>query len=403
MRRACLLSVSILMLSACRRSAEPTATRPTPAPPAATASHDVTAPAAALPDLAPVAAALPHFVPSDIPRIDVHTHIEPGSLGKAIALMRAHGIVHIVNLSGGSPGGDGLEDSLAEAAQVGHTSVFVNPDFREIKRGPGYGARMAAKIAQARALGARGVKITKGLGLGYPNGHGGLLAVDDRGLDPLFEEAGKQGMPIAIHTGDPKAFWKPPTPDNERFDELSVHPGWSFFRAPVTWEQLYAQFEQRVARHPKTIFIGVHFGNDPEDPVRVAQMLTRHRNLFVDTAARIPEIGRVDANHDAGRMRAFFERWSDRILFGTDTGVGSGPEDLMLGSTGATPPGPADVERFFESTWRWFETRDKDIPTPTPIQGRWNIDGVGLPREVLERVYHGNAEKLLGVKVATGR
>ena len=75
----------------------------------------------------------------------------------------------------------------------------------------------------------------------------------------------------------------------------------------------------------------------------------------------------------------------------------------MLGSTGATPPGPADVERFFDSTWRWFETGDSDIPTPTPIQGRWNIDGIGLPREVLRSVYHGNAERLLGIKLDAAR
>lgn len=347
----------------------------------------------------PAPPARPTFVPSDIPRIDVHTHIEPGALPKAIALLGAHRIVAIVNLSGGSPGGDGLEDQLAEAAKVGHTTVCVNPDFREAKKGPGYGARMAAKIERAKALGARCVKITKGLGLGYVDAHKRLLAVDDRGLDPVFEMAGRMGMPIFIHTGDPKAFWKPPTPDNERFDELRVHPGWSFWQAPVTWEQLYAQFERRVARHPRTTFVGVHFGNDPEDPARVAQMLDRHKNLYVDTAARVPEIGRVDANHDPQRMRAFFERYRDRVLFGTDVGVGTGDDELMLGSTGAEPPGPAEVERFFTSTWRWFETSDKNIPSPTPIQGRWNIDGVGLSREVLERVYHGNAERLLGVKL----
>jgi predicted TIM-barrel fold metal-dependent hydrolase len=329
----------------------------------------------------------------------VHTHIELGALPRAVALLGAHHIVHLVNLSGGSPGGDGLEETLDEARRVGHTTVFVNPDFREAKRGPGYGARMAAKIKQAHELGARGVKITKGLGLGYTDANRQLLAVDDPGLDPVFDMAGKLGMPIAIHTGDPKAFWKPPTPDNERFDELRVHPAWSFFGAPVTWEQLYTQFERRVARHPRTTFIGVHFGNAPEDPARVAQMLDRHRNLVIDTAARVPEIGRVDANHDPARMRAFFEKYRTRVLFGTDVGVGTNEEDLMLGSTGATAPGPADVERFFTSTWRWFETRDKQIPSPTPIQGRWTIDGVGLTREVLEAVYHGNAERVLGVKL----
>jgi predicted TIM-barrel fold metal-dependent hydrolase len=373
MRRA--LLVGALALSACDRSPPPPPAVVQPAPPPK-----------------------PRFVPSDLPRFDVHTHVEPGALARAVKLLGDQHITRIVNLSGGSPGGDGLEDTLAEARAVGHTNVFVNPDFRFARRGPNYGPRMAAKIEEAAKLGARGVKISKGLGLGFANDKGALLPVDDKGLDPVFEAAGRLKLPIAIHTGDPKAFWKPPTPDNERYDELSVHPAWSFYGAPVSWEDLYAQFERRVARHPKTIFIGVHFGNDPEDPVRVAKMLDEHPNLYVDTAARLPEIGRRDANHDAARLHAFFVKYQDRILFGTDVGVGQGPEDLMLGSTGATPPGPADVERFFESTWRWFETDDRDIPTPTPIQGRWNIDGIGLPRQVLEKVYYKNAERLLGGK-----
>ncbi len=340
----------------------------------------------------------PRFVPADIPRIDVHTHISPGALPQAIELLGRHHIDRFVNLSGGSPGGDGLEDTLGEAKQFGHALVFVNPDFREIKRGPGYGRRIAAKIARGADLGARGVKIAKGLGLGYTDARGQLVAVDDRGLDPLFAEAGKLGLPVLIHTGDPKAFWRPPTPDNERYDELRTHPRWSFFGAPVSWDDLYAQFERRVARHPHTIFIGAHFGNDPEDPARVAEMLRRHKNLYVDTAARVPEIGRVDANHDAPRMRAMLIQFADRVLFGTDFGIGTGPNEMMFGSTGEAPPTRDDEERFFDSTWRWFETDEAHIPTPTPIQGRWTVDGVALPHEVLEKIYHGNVERLLHLK-----
>ena len=302
-------------------------------------------------------------------------------------------MVQIINLSGGMPTGS-LQRTLAEARAVGHTSIFTNPDFREIERGPGWGARMAAKIKAGAALGAIGVKISKGLGLGYEDAPGHLLAVDDKGLDPVFEEAGRQGMPIAIHTGDPKAFWQRPDASNERFEELRVHPRWSFFGYPVSWEDLYAQFERRVARHPKTRFIGVHFGNDPEDPARVAQMLDKHKNLYIDTAARIPEIGRKDARHDPAAMRAFFVRYQDRILFGTDLGVGPDPADLMLGSTGETPPTEADIIRFYDSTWRWFET-EGEIESPTPVQGRWNVYGIALPKDVLKKVYCTNAATLL--------
>src|SRR5262245_59375033 len=92
---------------------------------------------AAAPDLATPRA--PTFVPMDVPRFDVHTHIEPGALPRAVKLLGAHKIVQMVNLSGGSPGGDGLEETIAEATAVGHTVVFVNPDFREIPKGAGYG------------------------------------------------------------------------------------------------------------------------------------------------------------------------------------------------------------------------------------------------------------------------
>ena len=267
-------------------------------------------------------------------------------MARAKTLLGAEGTVHVVNLSGGFSG-KGLEEQLADAKQSGYATVFTNPDFRELFRGPGAGTRMAAKVKQAVELGARGVKIHKGLGLGYGTDDDHFIPVDDKGLDPLFDEAGKQGVPVSIHSGDPQAFWQPLTPANERFDELRVHPGWSFAKHPVSWEQIFSQYERRVARHPKTTFIGVHFGNAPEEPERVGKMLDKYPNLYIDTAARVPEIGRVDARHDAARMRAFFLKYQDRILFGTDAGIGTDERDLMLGSSGKDPPGPDDVVRFF--------------------------------------------------------
>ena len=49
------------------------------------------------------------------------------------------------------------------------------------------------------------------------------------------------------------------------------------------------------------------------------------------------------------------------------------------------------------SSWEFFETGHKGFAHPTPIQGNWTIDGVNLPPDVLEKVYHGNAERLLGL------
>lgn len=323
--------------------------------------------------------------------VDVHTHIHPAAAGRAVALFDRRGIAVAVNLSGGSPGA-GLEQQLAAAARFpGRIVVFTTPRWSLAQAGPGYGARMADDLAEAHRLGARGLKISKGLGLGYVDHRGALIAVDDAELDPLFERAGQLGMPVAIHTGDPIAFWQPPGPDNERDAELSAHPEWSLAGRPVpSWEELQGALERRIARHPRTRFISVHFGNAPEQPERVSALLDRHPNLFIDTAARIPEIGR----HDPGAMRALYLRHQDRILFGSDLGIGMG--DLVLGSSGSTSPTAADVERFFGATWRYFETAERDFGHPTPIQGAWNISGVDLPRSVLDKIYGSNAAHLLG-------
>ena len=349
--------------------------------------------ASAAPDASPAGSAR-------LPRIDMHMHISPNGIDRLVKLMDRWGIDGAINLSGMYPGPRHMLETQLEAARRtgGRVVVFANVDFKLVLQVPEYGKAMAAQLAEAKRLGAVGLKIPKGLGLGYARADGqNLLPVDDPGLDPLFEKAGELGMPVAIHVGDPKAFWKPVNKNNERWDELQAHPEWSFYGDAAkgipwpSWEALYKAFEHRVARHPHTIFIGVHFGNDPEDPDTVARMLDKYPNLYIDTAARVPEIGR----HDPEKMRRFYLKYQDRVLFGTDTGVGENQDEMMYGSNGANPPTEADEKRFFTATWRYFETRDRHFESPTPIQGRWKIDGVGLPEAVLRKIYFDNAAKLL--------
>ncbi len=321
--------------------------------------------------------------------IDVHTHFGPDAADRAVLLLERHGIDVAVNLSGLYPGG-GLEEQLAAAARhPGRIVIFTSPRWALAREGSGYGARMADDLARAAELGARGLKIANALGLGVEDASGRLIPDDAPELDPLFERAGQLGLPVAIHTVDPIAFWRRPDASNERRAELAAHPEWSLWGREVpSWDDLQAALERRIARHPDTTFIAVHFGNAPEQPERVAALLERHPNLYIDTAARIPEIGR----HPVEEMRRFFIEHQDRILFGTDLGVG---RSLTLGSSGPEPPGPAEVERFFAASWRYFETADRAFPHPTPIQGDWTIDGVHLPPAVLAKIYRSNAARLL--------
>ena len=138
--------------------------------------------------------------------------------------------------------------------------------------------RWPAKLDEAKRLGARGLKITKGLGLGYPAADGSTcLPSTIRAWIRCSRRAGALGMPVAIHIGDPKAFWQP-VDARQRALGRAARPPRVVVRGGRTsrsWQALYDAFERLVARHPKTTFIGVHFGNDPEDPDNVARMLDK--------------------------------------------------------------------------------------------------------------------------------
>ena len=312
--------------------------------------------------------------------------------------MERNGIEMIVNLSGGhSPRSIRNAHALSRAL-AGRIVHFYTPDWGEVDE-PWWGVREAQRLAQAvQVHGYRGLKISKALGLYLRDRAGVLIDVDDPRLDPLWHQAGLLGIPISIHTGDPRAFWFPSTPDNERHDELSVHPEWSFYGRPVpSREELLKMRERVIERHPLTTFVCVHFANNPEDLNAVRSLLTRFSNVWVDIAARVPEIGR----HPAAQVRRLFIDFQDRILFGTDIGIS--PHSLMLGSTGDDQPTDADADRFYETHWRFLETADRHFEHPTPIQGRWRIDGIELPADVLAKIYRENARRLLGRRVQPQR
>lgn len=345
----------------------------------------------------PAANKQPAAPPAPIPKIDVHLHVDLDAADEALAILAEHGIVAGLNASGGEPG-RGLEQSLELARRSGGRLLPLCNIRFSLMAEPGFAEYARSLLERCKALGAKGLKVSKYLGLGLTDASGELVAVDDPRLDVVFETAGTLKLPVLLHSGDPKAFFEPNTPQNERYDELRVHPDWSFHgiapngRPWPSWNQLLEQFEARVARHPGTTFVGAHFGNAAEEPERVARMLTRYANLVIDTAARVPEFGR----HSPERMRRFFVDFQDRVLFGSDLGVG--PGGLMLGSSGERPGTRAESRVFFDRHFAYFETDRRGMPHPTPIQGRWTVSAIGLPRSVLEKLYHRNAERVFAIE-----
>jgi hypothetical protein len=328
-------------------------------------------------------------------RIDFHTHIEPGAQKRLLEIMNVFKISCAVNLSA-MPAGELLKPYLdLENDFGGRLLSFAGLDWRLLGQ-PNFGQAMAQNLRSAIRQGARGLKIPKALGLMIRVPDGSLLRVDDTRLAPVFAAAGRMQIPVAIHVADPVAFWQPLSPNNERFEELRLNPDWSYSGKQVpSHKELMQQQRNLFAAHPQTKFVAVHIAGNAEDLEWVDQLLTDFPNVSIDVAARIPELG----HHPWEIVRAFFVKHQDRILWGSDLGLSS--RQIMLGAPLAWREGPEDVYRFYQNTWRYFETADRGFPHPTPIQGNWSIDGLNLPTTILQKLYRDNAIALLGsIKLA---
>ncbi len=342
---------------------------------------------------------------SRYPVIDIHTHLsfaaktENGvAIGEEmkylapvdalLPLMERKNIRIMVNLTGGV--GKGLNESIRKYQQPypERFLTFTEPWWDRTNQ-PGYSKFQADEIVRAHQAGARGLKILKTLGLYLRDGisKGPLVKIDDPRFDAMWETCGSLGVPVAIHVSDPEAFFLPIDRFNERFEELNNHPDWSFYGGdfPTNAELLEAR-NRVLARHPKTQFIVLHVGNDAENLPYVGECMDRFPNMHVELGARIGELGRQP------RMsRKFFEKYQDRILFGTD----AVPH-------GTDTPQQVFVDELYEIYYRFLETEDEYFdyaPAPVPPQGRWRIYGLGLPDGILKRVYYENAARLLRIKI----
>jgi predicted TIM-barrel fold metal-dependent hydrolase len=334
-------------------------------------------------------------VPNDSPTaakfpvVDVHTHFvfklrgSEKTLDDYVELMDRNNIVVNVSLDGQLGDRWHEHQTLLWTKYKQRFVIFVHIDWRgsaakddvanwDCHR-PEFARRIARQLGEAKGAGASGLKIFKSLGLQHRNPDGSHIAIDDPRWDPIWEACGKLGLPVLIHTADPMAFFEPIDATNERWEELSRHPEWSFSAdAFPSREALLAARNRVIARHPKTTFIGAHMANNPEDLAQVGRWLDHYPNLVVEIASRIGELGRQPYT-----TRRFFDKYQDRILFGTDG------------------PWPEARVRLY---WRFLETNDEYFPyseKPFPPQGFWRIYGIGLSDEVLEKVYYKNAARIV--------
>jgi predicted TIM-barrel fold metal-dependent hydrolase len=275
-------------------------------------------------------------------RIDAHLRAEAGALDQAVQLSRSYGIDAFANLAGGWFG-NGLETQLAAAGKhPGRIRVFMNLDVAGCCDAA-WGAREAGRLAWGRGSRAAGLHLGAALAARAP--------LDGPALEPIWAACEKLSLPVSLWIGGAE----------ER-----------------------AQAERLAGRHPRLTLVLAHLGGPGAGLPELSRLLAAHPGLALDLSGRLAELG---ADPEAGR--AFLRAHQDRVLFGTNLELAAADDGVLVRGAGSTPE---QLREFLQGQVRFLESRDREIPLP----GAGAVTGLGLPRDLLERIYHGNAERLLG-------
>ena len=317
------------------------------------------------------------------PFVDIHSHqynMPEQDLAATIASMDTLNMGVMVNLSGRgfkrSPAGFDINSTehLAKSMEKiqkeypNRFVIFTNVSFKNIGK-DGWVENAVQELEEDVKNGAKGLKIFKNLGLSVNDVDGNRVAVDDPRLDPIWAKCGELGIPVLIHSADPKPFWDSLDANNERWLELKTRPGRKRTATdPAPWEQIIEEQHHVFAKHPGTRFINAHMGWYANDLDHLAELMEKYPNMYVGIGAVIAELGRQPRH-----AKAFFIKYQDRILFGKDSWQ---PEE-------------------FPTYFRVLETADEYFPYHKRYHAFWRMYGLDLPDEVLKKVYYKNAMSLI--------
>ena len=316
-----------------------------------------------------------HEVPrAKFPAVDFHGH--PPALNSASTIQSVVTAMDELNLqvmvqARGSSGAS-LTRQIQAVRAAGMQDRFVfftTVDLRSI--GPGSGARIASQLEQDVTAGAVGIgEINKGFGLSTRKADGSRLQMDDPELDAVWQTAGRLGIPVFVHTGDPAEFFEPLDFENERWLEMAIFPNRRFndrSRFPE-FNELMEERDRMLERHPNTTWVLAHMSWYTQDLGRLGELFDRFPNVYAEVGAVLYDLGRQPRF-----ARDFFIKYQDRILFGKDSFQ---PDE-------------------YPYYWRVFETEDEYFDYYRDYHAFWKLYGMGLPDEVLRKVYYENALRII--------
>ena len=246
---------------------------------------------------------------------------------------------------------------------------------------PGWTERINAGLARDIAQGARAVKIWKNVGMIEKDADGKLIMLDTAALAPVAEQIRALGVALIGHQGEPHNCWLPlerMTTDNDR-GYFRDHPEYHMYLHPDQpgYEDQIAARDRFVAAHPQLRFVGAHMASLEYDVDRLAAFLDRFPNTSVDLAARMSQM-QYQSVRDREKVRDFFIRYQDRLLYGTDLTFDPDADPLEF---------RREARAVWRADWRYLATGESQRVEMIDA----DVAGLALPRVVIDKIYYANA------------
>lgn len=260
---------------------------------------------------------------------------------------------------------------------------------------PNWAERIIAGIDAALERGAIAVKVWKNIGMVARDARGERVFLDDARFDDVMRHIEARGVPLIAHQGEPKNCWLPleaMSTENDRA-YFSAHPEYYMYLHPEepSYEALMAVRDRFVARHPDLSVVGAHMGSLEWSVDELARFLDAHPNATVDLAARMSQV-QAQSRDDYEKVRAFFIRYQDRILYGSDLTQSPPAPDARAQNPpiDASADFTAAADAFWRSDWLYLATGERQRIDAINAE----VPGLALPRSVIDKIYWSNARRV---------
>lgn len=235
--------------------------------------------------------------------------------------------------------------------------------------------------------GAVAVKIWKNIGMVYRDKDDKLIMIDDPRFDPVFKMLTDRNVAVIGHLGEPRNCWLPledMTTNNDR-NYFREHPEYHMYQHPElpSYEEQIAARDRMLEKNPDLVFVGAHVGSLEWSVDELAARLDKFPRMSVDLAARMGQIF-YQTHADRQKVREFFIKYQDRVLYATDMGARGQETKESLAR---------ELNDTWMRDWRFFVTDDSLSSDLVNV----SYQGLKLPKNVVDKIYYTNAQKWLGV------